>query len=299
MQAPVGSEPPVYSWSPAPSHTPPQPERHSPAAPARRREGGVLGGLAAATAAFFKYGVVLLKLGKLGPTMISMVIAFFFYALFFGPIFGVGVLVLILVHELGHVAFSAAEGVPMSAPVFLGPFGAFTRMRRAPVDARQEAVIALGGPLVGTAAALLLFALAESMADGSWKTLLLALAEFGCFINLFNLVPMSPLDGGRITNAVSRWLNVAGLVLMLGFFLLFGNPFALVLLILGGITTIQRFRNARRGLEPAPVSPRTRAWIGAAWIVMLVVAAGGMTVTHNAIVQSREVKNVNQPSGNL
>ncbi|MFN2582654.1 MAG: hypothetical protein ABR498_07930, partial [Candidatus Dormibacteria bacterium] len=129
--------------------------------------------------------------------------------------------------------------------------------------------------------------------------LLLSLAYFGCFINLFNLVPMSPLDGGRITNALSRWMNVLGLALMFVFFLLFGNPFALILLIIGAITTFQRFRNARRGLEPAPVSPTTRLWIGATWVVMLVVAAGGMTVAHNAIVHSHAVPHVSQSSGNV
>ena len=302
------SEPPLYNWSPepsqhpwlpAPSSTPPQPERHSPTAPDRRREGGIAGAIAAGAAAFFKYGFLLLKLGKLGPTMISMIVAFFFYALFFGPVFGVGVVLLILVHEMGHVVFSAAEGVPMSMPVFLGPLGAVTAMRRPPRDARQEAVIALGGPLVGTAAALLVFAFAQSIGPGYWRSLLLALAYFGCFINLFNLVPMSPLDGGRIANAVSRWMNVVGLVIMAGFFFLFGNPFALILLIIGSITTYQRFRNARRGLEPAPVPPRTRLLIGLTWVAMLVIAAGGMTVTHNAIVSSGTVQNVNQPSGNF
>jgi Zn-dependent protease len=272
---------------------------HSPTAPQRRREGGILGGLAAAVAAFLKYGLVLLKLSKVGPTVISMVIAFGIYALFFGPWFAVGVVLLILVHELGHVAFSRFEGLPMSLPVFLGPFGAMTRMRAMPKDARQEAIIALGGPLVGTVAALLLFVLAESMQPGHTQAFLLALAYFGCFINLFNLIPMSPLDGGRIANAVSRWMNVVGLAVMLLFFLLFANPFALILLIIGGITTVQRFRNARRGLEPASVSPRTRVALGVTWLAMLVVAAGGMTVAHNAIVSGGQVQGVNQSSSNF
>lgn len=297
--------PSVYSWRPdtapqsvlpAPPAAPRQPEMHSPTAPARRREGGVLGALAAAVAAFLKYGLVILKLGKIGPTMISMIIAFVIYALFFGPAFAIGVVLLILVHELGHVAFSRLEGLPMSLPVFLGPFGAVTQMRAAPKDARQEAIVALGGPLVGTVAALLLFVLAESMQPGHTQAFLLALAYFGCFINLFNLIPMSPLDGGRIANAVSRWMNVVGLVVMALFVLLFANPFALLLLVLGGITTVQRFRNARRGLEPASVSPRTRLALGLTWLAMLAVAAGGMTVAHNAIVAGNSVPGVNQPS---
>ncbi|MBV8445467.1 MAG: hypothetical protein JOZ92_06075, partial [Candidatus Dormibacteraeota bacterium] len=103
---------------------------HSPTAPRTRRTGGIAGAAGAGAAAFAKYGLVLLKLGKLGPTLISMAIALFFYALFFGPAFGLGVVLLILVHELGHVAVSAYEGMPMSLPVFLGPFGAVTNIRR-------------------------------------------------------------------------------------------------------------------------------------------------------------------------
>jgi Zn-dependent protease len=291
--------PPAHPWLPAPSSAPRTAELHSPTAPARRREGGLAGAIAAGFAAFVKYGVLILKFGKIGPTMISMIIAFFFYALFFGPVFAVGVVLLILVHEMGHVAFSRAEGVPMSLPVFLGPFGAFTAMHRQPRDARQEAIIALGGPLVGTAAAILLFVFAETLQPGNLQSLLFALAYFGCFINLFNLIPMSPLDGGRITTALSRWMNVVGLVIMAAFVLFLSNPFALLLLILGGITTVQRFRNARRGLEPAPVAPRTRLAIGATWLVMLVIAAGGMTLAHNAIVDAHTVPQVSQTSGNV
>jgi Zn-dependent protease len=301
--------PPVYSWQPesssphpwlpAPSSTSPQPQWHSPTAPRRGREGGIIGGIVAALVAFFKYGIVLLKFVKVGPTVISMIIAFGIYALFFGPWFAVGVVLLILVHELGHLLASRIEGLPMSLPIFLGPFGAMTQMRAAPRDARQEAIVALGGPLVGTAAALALFAIAEYMPVGRTQAFLLALAYFGCFINLFNLIPMSPLDGGRIANAISRWMNVVGLVIMLLFFLLFSNPFALILLILGGITTVQRFRNASRGLEPASVPPATRVAIGVTWLAMLVVAAGGLTITHNAIVSGGQVQGVNQRASNL
>ena len=317
LETPPGAEPPppppppppVYSWQPESSETPwlpdhpagpPQPQLHSPTAPRQRRgAGGIAGGLVAALAAFFKYGIVALKFVKIGPTVISMIIAFGIYLLFFGPWFALGVVLLILVHEMGHVLFSWVEGVPMSLPVFLGPFGAFTQIRGQLRDARQEAIIALGGPLVGTLAAVLLYLFATTMQPGTTQAFLFALAYFGCFINLFNLIPMSPLDGGRIANAISRWMNVVGLVIMLGFFLLFGNPFALILLILGGITTIQRFRNAARGLEPKSVSPAARLVIGLVWLGMLVFAAGGLTVTHNAIVNGGVVHGVNQTSQNF
>ncbi|TMB91532.1 MAG: site-2 protease family protein [Chloroflexi bacterium] len=302
-------EPPVYTWQPGGPQpqwlpVPPQPRptyQHDAQWPPpprtqglRRSGGGIAGAIAAGAAAFFKYGLVLLKVGKLGPTLISMVIAPFFYMVFFGPVFAIGVVLLILVHEMGHVIVSRLEGVPMSLPVFLGPFGAFTRMQQAPRDARQEAVIAIGGPVFGTAAAFACFLWAEAVAPGTLHYLLLALAYFGCFINLFNLIPMSPLDGGRVANAISPWMNVVGLVIMGAVVLFLGNPFALIIFILGLITTVQRFRNARRGLEPAAVPPSTRLRIGAAWVTMLLVTAGGMSITHSAIVDSNSVPGVTQ-----
>ncbi|MBV8527946.1 MAG: site-2 protease family protein [Candidatus Dormibacteraeota bacterium] len=301
--------PPVYSWQPDSSQSPwlpdhpagpPQPQLHSPTAPRQRRgAGGAAGGIVAALAAFFKYGLVALKFAKIGPTAISMVIAFGIYTLFFGPWFAVGVVLLILVHEMGHVLFSWIEGVPMSLPVFLGPFGAVTQLRGPLRDAKQEAIIALGGPLVGTVAAILVYLYATTLQPGHTQAFFFALAYFGCFINLFNLVPMSPLDGGRIANAISRWMNVVGLAIMLGFFLLFGNIFALILFIIGLFTTISRFRNAARGLEPRSVPPATRVVIGIVWLGMLVLAAGGLTVTHHAIVNGGVVQGVNQSSQNF
>lgn len=258
-----------------------------------------MGGLAAAVAAFLKYGVVLLKVGKLAPTLISMVIAVFFYTLFFGPAFAVGLVLLILVHEIGHVVVSKLQGVPMTLPVFLGPFGAVTGIKAPPRDARQEAIIAIAGPVFGTAAAFACVAWALLIPPNSFHYFLLALGEFGFFINLFNLIPMSPLDGGRVANAVSKWMNVVGIVIMAVVAVLLSSPFAIIILILGIITTVQRFRNARRGLEPASVSPATRAVIGAAWLGMLAVCVVGQSLAHTAIVNSNVVQHVNQSSNSV
>lgn len=291
----------LYQWQPPGSpYTPPAPTPPGlqSASPARRNQSGLLGGLAAALLAFFKYGIVLLKLAKLGPTLISMVVAVFFYTLFFGPAFAIGVVLLILVHETGHVVVSKWQGIPMSLPVFLGPFGAFTTMKAPPRDARQEAVIAIGGPVFGSAAAIvcLLWALTVP-ATQQFHFFLLGLAEFGFFINLFNLIPMSPLDGGRVAHAISKWMNVVGIVIMAAVALWLSSPFAIIILILGIFTTVQRFRNARRGLEPAPVPPATRVAIGAAWIVMLAICVAGQSATHTAIVNSNVVQHVSQDSG--
>lgn len=297
--------PSMYTWHPStqpqqwlPAPTPAQPQQ--PGGERRRNEErGIVGTIGAGLVLFLKYGLVLLKVGKIGPTFISMIVALFFYTLFFGWQFAVGVVLLILVHEMGHVVVSRWQGVPMSLPVFLGPFGAFTRAGRPFTDTRQEAIIAIGGPVFGTAASLLLFVWALAVPAGNFHLLLLALAYFGCFINLFNLIPMSPLDGGRVANAISKWMNVVGIVIMVAVALWLNNPFAFIILILGVITTIGRFRNARRGLEPAPVPPSTRFAIGAAWLTMLAVCVIGMSLAHTAIVNTNVVPGVGQSSGSL
>jgi len=288
--------PTLYQWQPqGAGYLPPPP----PAPAGRRPQTGLVGGLAAAVAAFFKYGIVLLKVGKIFPTLISMVVALFFYTLFFGPKFAIGVVLLILIHELGHVIVSKWQGLPMSLPVFLGPFGAFTRMHAPPKDARQEAIIAIGGPVFGTAAAFVAFAWALLTPFGNFHFLLLALAYFGFFINLFNLIPMSPLDGGRVATAISKWMNVVGVAIMAVVALWLNNPFAILILILGIITTVQRFRNAQRGLEPASVPPATRFAIGSAWVAMLAICVIGMSLAHTAAVNSEFVPGVNQTSNSV
>src|SRR5262249_42581593 len=144
---------------------------------------------------------------------ISMALSVGALALLYGWRFGAGLVALILVHEMGHVLFARIEGVKTTLPIFLGPFGALINIRQPLKDARQEAVIAIGGPLVGTAGALACAVLA-SWTSGSTSALLIALAYFGFLLNLFNLTPMLPFDGGRVAGAVSVWLNLAGVVIM-------------------------------------------------------------------------------------
>jgi Zn-dependent protease len=261
----------------------PTQRRSDPLAGVRRAAGP----LAVAAAAFGKYGLVLLKLGKFGPTLISMLFTVALMGAAFGWAYGVGLVALIAVHESGHLLFARYEGVKVGAPIFLGPFGAVIGLKQPPKDARQEAVIAIGGPVVGTAGAILALIWSQAAADGTYAhNLLLALAYVGFLINLFNLIPFSPLDGGRVASALSPWANVVGLgvvLLLIAGPVLAGhsfNPFLLFILLIGGISTWQRFK--RRGLNPAyeDIPRHTRLWIGAAYAAMLAITAIGMTETH-------------------
>ena len=271
---------------------PPRPQPRSRPASGSQRRGGVLGGLLAAVLAFLKYGLAFLKFGKFGLTLVSMAVALVAYVWIFGWLYGVGVLALIFIHESGHWLFARAEGLPVTAPVFLGPFGAFVMPKKPFSDARQEAVIAIGGPLFGLVASLALIIWGDSQDVATRSTdLLIALGYFGCFLTLFNLIPFSPLDGGRVVSAVSRWIQVAGLGLFLVVMLWmlasgrFLNPFLVIILIAGAYTTWHTFQDHRRGLAPPPLPAGTRTAIAVAYVALVVIAAVAMGSSHGALVQ--------------
>jgi Zn-dependent protease len=276
---PEGSPPPAIS--PASIHQAPS---HS-----QQRRGGLAGGILAAVAWLFKSGFVLLKFGKLSGTFISFGLSLLIYIGLFGWQFGLGALLLIAIHESGHMLFARAQRLPVSAPFFLFGFGAVVTTRGFR-DARQEAIVAIGGPVVGTAAALLCYLFALSLPEGQTRYLFLALAYWGCLINLFNLIPMSPLDGGRVASAVSRWANVAGigiiLVLIAGYSASGAplNPFLVIILLFGIFSTVGRFRRARAGLDPPPLPSHIRLTIGLAYVAMLVISAVGMSAAHSTLL---------------
>jgi len=142
--------------------------------------------------------------------------------------------------------------------------------------------------VVGTAGALAVLLWGLTLPDGYLHGLLVSLAYFGFFLNLFNLVPMSPLDGGRVASALSRWANVLGLAVVAGLVVVMAgagtlNPFLLLILLIGGLSTVQRFRQARVHPEYSVMPPATRMWIGAAYLGMLAITAVGMTVTHGLL----------------
>lgn len=314
LTTPGSDDRPVYQWLPDASSAPPAddswlpprgpsrpvtPLQHSPTAPRqqRRRREGAAGGILAGIAAFLKYGLFLVKFGTFGPTLITMVIAIWFYTLFFGPAFAVGIVLLILVHELGHFIVARWMGIPARLPIFVGPLGAFTALRRSPADAGKSGIIALAGPALGTVAALMCFLLASTAPEGYARYLLLALAYFGCFLNLINLVPVGFLDGAKVADAIPKWMNVVGLLVVAAVVLFFGNPIGLIFLILGIFHTIGRFRHSDQGSNPAQLAASKRVGLGAAYVAILLVAAGGMSIANTAIVNSNFVPGVNQSTG--
>ncbi len=184
------------------------------------------GAIAAAIAFVLLKGKQLLLLLKALPaakfllTSLSMLAMVWFEAQRSGVWFGVGFVLMILVHELGHGYAMKQQGVSAGWPIFIPFLGAMIAMKGAPRDRDAEAVIAYGGPLAGTAVSVL--AACVGLAFDS--RLFVALAYTGFFLNLFNLTPLSPLDGGRITQAFSRRAWIVGLVLLGAIFLWTHSP---------------------------------------------------------------------------
>ena len=315
LPPPEGDQSPVYQWLPDSSVTttgdgapwlppppparPAAPQQHSPTAPRqqRGRREGAAGGILAALFAFLKYGLDLVKFGTFGPTLITMVIALWFYTLFFGPAFAVGIVVLILVHELGHFIVARWMGLPARLPIFIGPLGAVTSLRGSPGNPGRSGIIAIAGPALGTVAALLCFLLAEAASPGYARYLLLALAYFGCFLNLINLIPVGFLDGAKVADAIPKWMNVLGLLVVAAVVLLFGNPIGLIFLVLGIFHTIGRFRRSNQVADPSQAVASRRLGLGAAYVGLLLVAAAGMSIANTTIVNSNTVPGVNQSTG--
>ena len=119
-------------------------------------------------------------------------------------------MVSIYIHEMGHVAALTRYGVPASAPLFIPGLGAVLRLRQEFTDPRQDARVALAGPTWGLGAAIVCALVFTATHEKIWA----ALAQFGAFINLFNLLPIWQIDGGRVfrsLNRPQRWLAATAL----------------------------------------------------------------------------------------
>jgi Zn-dependent protease len=168
------------------------------------------------------------KLGKFATTGLTMVISVFAYALVFGMWYAVGFVLLILVHELGHYVAARQRGLDVGVPTFIPFVGAWIQLKDLPHDAETEAYVGIAGPVAGTAGALACYFLARQYDSA----LLLALSYAGFFLNLFNLIPVSPLDGGRITAILSPRVWLAGVPILLGLFIWRPSPLLVLIAIL-------------------------------------------------------------------
>jgi Zn-dependent protease len=246
-------------------------------APPKRRGLGALGAVLLTLLAKGKGLLLLLKglpLAKLLLTSASMFAMIAFEARRSGIWFAVGFVLTILVHELGHGYAMKRNGVQAGWPVFIPFFGAMIAMKGEPQDREIEARIAYGGPLAGTAASLVAAALGLAVES----RVLLAIAYTGFFLNLFNLTPFSPLDGGRVAQAFSRRAWIFGAVVMGGMFLVTRAPqLALIALL-----SLPRLFGRNTDTRAALARPQQIGW-AARYFGLAVFLAAGMYFTSSLL----------------
>ncbi len=168
------------------------------------------------------------KLGKLLTTGGTMLISVVVYAFVFGWKYAIGFIALLFAHEMGHYLAARKRGLDVGLPTFIPFVGAWINLKDQPRDVETEAYVALAGPLLGTVAAIACYFVAD--ANGSlW---LMAVAYSGFFLNLFNLLPLSPLDGGRISAVLSPRIWFVGVPLLGAMFLWQPNPMLLIIALL-------------------------------------------------------------------
>jgi Zn-dependent protease len=282
---------PAIPSTPAPSHGPRpgenpfgEPARGpAPVRNLRKRLGSVLAAIAAIIAKFWaaiKGGLLLLPKLKLLTTAGTALISVAAYSLFFGWTFAVGFVVLLFVHEMGHVIALRREGIKASAPMFIPFLGALITAKSLGENALAEARVGLAGPILGTigaGACLLIGEVANS-------DLFRALAYIGFFLNLFNLLPVVPLDGGRAMAAMAPWMWFVGLGALVAMLFVFPNFILLLIVFFGAMETWRRWKQRKtRSLEQAAyyrVSPRNRLLVGAVYVGLIVLLAVGMYETH-------------------
>ena len=164
----------------------------------------------------FKFALIFLltkaKLLLLGltkaSTFFSMLLSAGVYWSIWGWKFAVGVVLSIYVHEMGHVQALQRYGIKATAPMFIPGVGAVVRLKQYPADRREDARVGLAGPIWGLGAAAAAYAVYRATGSGIWG----AIAHFGAWVNLFNLLPVWQLDGGRGFRALTRtqrWIAAA------------------------------------------------------------------------------------------
>lgn len=190
----------------------------------------------------FKFLVVILqafKITKFIGTISTMAITVWMYTKTFGFYFAFGFVLLIYFHEMGHYLTAKQEKLDVSAPLFIPFVGAFIKMKEVPKNIVIEAKTAIGGPLLGSFAAVICFFIYLITKN----ELFLGLAYTGFIVNLFNLIPAMPLDGGRIASIISPKIWFVGIPIMMLMLFKFFSPIILIILVLGSVEAYSKYKN--------------------------------------------------------
>ena len=262
----------------------PVPEPGLPAPPPPRRSGirRFTGPLFFGLLALLKWGKALLLLlpkAKLLTTSASMLVSVGAYALIWGWRFAVGFVALLFIHELGHYIQLRREGVKPSGMLFIPFLGAVVGTRSLGGSALAEARVGLAGPVLGSLATAALLPIAAATGDDFWR----ALAFTGFFLNLFNLAPVVPLDGGRAMAAMAPWMWFAGFGAMVFLAFVWPNPILILIVLLAAFETYRRWKTRKEPLEGNAeyyrVAKRHRLAVAAVYVGLIALLALGMDVS--------------------
>ena len=226
--------------------------------------------------AALKFSKVLLSGG-------TMLISVFAYALIFGVWYAVGFVLLIFVHEMGHYLAARQRGLNVGLPTFIPFVGAWIAMKDMPRNVEVEAYVGLAGPVVGTLGALACYYLARYYDSN----LLLALSYAGFFLNLFNLIPLSPFDGGRVTAIISPRVWLVGVPIMIAFFFYHPSPMFILIAIIAVPQVIKAIKydsKAPENIEYYSVTTATK-WKYGSYYMMLIVFLSAMTYEVDQMLQ--------------
>ena len=248
--------------APAPAAATPPAETRKPSA-GRRTLLGSLGAGAALLLSKLKFLAILGTVLKL-KTLATMLLSIAVYATQWGWGFATGFVLLILIHEAGHAVAMQREGIPATAPVFIPFVGAFIAMRGRPRNAYVEAKVAIAGPLAGSLAAWA--TLAAGLAFG--RPLLVGLGHAAVLLNLFNLIPVSPLDGGRVAGVFTRPFWLVGYAVGIAATIVTRSPILVLVMVVGLYTMWQRSRHPVPGYHDVPGGSRLAMGIAYAGLVI-------------------------------
>jgi Zn-dependent protease len=273
------------TWLPAPLEVPSPPEVPPPPTPPRREQSRLrrrLSGIGAAIVALLtklKSIILLLPQLKLLVPLGTMLVSLAAYAVLWGWTFAAGFVLLLFVHEMGHVIALRREGIRASAPMFVPFLGAVIAARSLGRNAVAEARVGLAGPILGSVGAAVCIVVWHATGNDLWR----ALAFTGFFLNLFNLLPVVPLDGGRAMAAMAPWMWFVGFAALIPLAFIFPNPIIFVILVIGGFETYKRWKGRHAGAFGQEayyrVRPRDRALVAAVYLGLIALLAIGLHAT--------------------
>jgi Zn-dependent protease len=245
----------------------------------RRRLGPIIAAIAALLAKF-KSVILLLPKLKVLSTAGTMLVSIAAYAWLWGFPFAVGFVVLLFVHEIGHVIQLRREGIKASAPMFIPFLGAVIAARSLGENALAEARVGLAGPILGSIGSALCIVIWHATGNDIWR----ALAFTGFFLNLFNLLPVVPLDGGRAMAAMAPAMWFVGFAALIPLVFIFPNPIILLIVLIGGFETYKRWKLRRSGSPEQRayyrVKPVDRVLVAAVYLSLIALLVVGMSATN-------------------